>query len=179
MLTLFTKKKITEDKLANVFVNTIMDVVDEGWKDISELIQHDPSLVDSPNLDDSQSDKFLMIVVVANLKFLPKYFGREQEQRLKFKIIEKLSISFGMDEETLYDYVKKYDQFMTRVNHPSKNVLYSMSKAVYHKYQLNACQEDYFKQMNAPNPLLLKRLDEMMENFIWDWDNFLDKYKVA
>ncbi len=179
MLTLFTKKKLTKDKVANVFVNSIIDVVDEGWADVCELINFDPSFVESPGITRDDSDKFLMIVFCANLKFLPKYFGREDESELKFKIVEKLSIAFAMDEEKLYKYVKDYDGFMTRVNHPSKNVLYSMSKTVYHKYRLNNYQEDYFKGLNAPNPLLLKRLDEVMENFIWDWDAFLDKYKVA
>jgi len=179
MLALFTKKKISEDKLSNVFVNTLMDVVDAGWSDLSALITYDPSLVSRPSIKQDNSDKFLMIVIVANLKFLPKYFGREQEQRIKFKIVEKLSLAFGMDDEAVYTHIKAYDSFMSRINHPSKNVLYSMSKTVYHKYHLNSCQEDYFKQLNAPNPLLLKRLDDMMEHFIWDWDNFLDKYKIS
>lgn len=179
MLTLFKKKKLTEDKVANVFVNSIMDVVDNGWEDVAAIINSDPSFIENPGLNEDDSDKFLMIVIVANLKFLPKYFDREQEQRLKLAINEKLAIAFAMDEEKLYKTIKDYGGFMARINHPSKNVLYSMSKALYHKYQLNNYQEPYFKSMNAPNPLLLKRLDEMMEMFIWDWDNFLDNYKVV
>jgi hypothetical protein len=33
--------------------------------------------------------------------------------------------------------------------------------------------------MQAPNPLFLKRLDEVMANFIWDWDVFFKKYKLS
>jgi len=32
--------------------------------------------------------------------------------------------------------------------------------------------------MNTPNPIFLKSLDEVMRNFIWDWEAFCDKYKV-
>ena len=53
-----------------------------------------------------------------------------------------------------------------------------MSKAVFYKCDLNQYQESYFKTMNTPNPLFLKRLDELIINFIWDWDVFLKKFKL-
>jgi hypothetical protein len=31
--------------------------------------------------------------------------------------------------------------------------------------------------MHTPNPLFLKRMDEMMSNFLWDWDQFFKKHK--
>ena len=110
---------------------------------------------------------------------LNKHFDAEQENRIKFKIIEKFSVVFGMEEEKFYSYIKDYSSLMSKLNHASKNVLYSMSKAVYNKYQLNCHQEEYFKEMKTPNPILLKRLDELMENFIWDWEKFFNKYKVT
>ena len=54
-----------------------------------------------------------------------------------------------------------------------------MSKAIFHKYNLNDFQEDYFKNMKAPNPLFLKRLDEIVSHFIWDWDSIKAKLKVV
>ena len=52
-----------------------------------------------------------------------------------------------------------------------------MSKAVFFKYKLGQYQDAYFSQLNAPSPILLKRMDNVMENFLWDWDTFFDKYK--
>ena len=179
MLSFLTKKKISEDKLANVIVNSLCNTVDEGFSDIAGLINDDPTFVTKPNILDHGSDKFLVIVVCANLKMLNKHFDAEQENRIKFKIIEKFSVVFGMEEEKFYSYIKDYSSLMSKLNHPSKNVLYSMSKAVYNKYQLNCHQEEYFKEMKTPNPILLKRLDELMENFIWDWEKFFNKYKVT
>ena len=83
-----------------------------------------------------------------------------------------------MTDVSFENLVKDYKSFIARVNHPSKNMLYGMSKAIFHKYNLNDFQEDYFKRMQAPNPLFLKRMDEVMSNFIWDWDVFFKKYKL-
>jgi len=43
---------------------------------------------------------------------------------------------------------------------------------------LNEFQDEYFKRMQAPNPLFLKRMDEIMVNFIWNWDAFSKKFKL-
>jgi hypothetical protein len=53
-----------------------------------------------------------------------------------------------------------------------------MSKAVFFKYDLGKHQEAYFRKLNAPNPLFLKRLDDVMENFIWDWDHLKENYNL-
>ena len=53
-----------------------------------------------------------------------------------------------------------------------------MSKAVFHKYNLNEFQDEYFKRLQNPNPLFLKRMDEVMKFYIWNWDAFLKKYKI-
>ena len=54
-----------------------------------------------------------------------------------------------------------------------------MSKAVFFKYKLGQYQDDYFAQLNAPNPIFLKRMDSIMENYIWDWNSFFNKYKLS
>ena len=73
---------------------------------------------------------------------------------------------------------REYQSFIAKVNHPSKNLVYGMSKALFEKYALNEYQDEYFRRMQAPNPLFLKRMDEVMVNFIWNWDAFFKKYKI-
>ena len=68
---------------------------------------------------------------------------------------------------------------MNRMNMPSKNVHYAMSKAVFDRYKLNQFQEEYFRNLNTPNPIFLKRTDDIMENFIWDWQEIKDKYRFV
>jgi hypothetical protein len=54
-----------------------------------------------------------------------------------------------------------------------------MSKAVFFKYNLSAYQQDYFKMMQTPNPIFLKKMDEIMSNFLFNWESFTVKYKVV
>ncbi len=78
------------------------------------------------------------------------------------------------------DKMKEYKKFLTRINHPSKNMLYAMSKGMFYKYELNPFQnEEYFRNLQTPNPIFLKRLDEVMGQFIFNWDDFVAKYKVS
>lgn len=91
--------------------------------------------------------------------------------------IEKLAEIYGIEAMDMRQIVQDYRQFMKRVNLPSKTTLYAMSKAIFHKYELNDFQDEYFKRMNAPNPVFLKRLDEMLVNFLWNWDSFYRKYR--
>jgi hypothetical protein len=133
----------------------------------------------SPEMSSTESGEFGLIVIVGHLSFLESTFEAEQAGRVEKLIFEKLARIYDMKEADFEKLVRDYQSFITRVNHPSKNMVYGMSKAMFHKYGLNEFQDDYFKRMQAPNPLFLKRLDEVMANFIWDWDVFFKKYKLS
>ena len=179
MLKTLLKKRISEEKLANVFVNGIIDLVDNAFPEVAALINEDPEFVVCPNVDANDSDKFLLVVIAGNLKYIPDHFEAYQDMRMIEQIYRKVAIAFGWDVEVAKKIIGQYQNFCSRMNHPSKNTLYAMSKGVFYKYNLNACQDDYFKGMNAPNPIFLKRMDEIMLNFIWDWDAYLSKYRVT
>jgi len=85
---------------------------------------------------------------------------------------------FDVDFDKLEGILREYQSYLNRVNHPSNNNLYAMSKAVFFKYDLGKYQEDYFKNMNAPNPLFLKRLDEAMKLFLFNWANTNENYQI-
>ena len=53
-----------------------------------------------------------------------------------------------------------------------------MTRAVIYKYDLIECQDSYFRDMNVPNPIIQKALRDLMVNFIWDWDEISDNYKI-
>lgn len=176
--TLFGKKKYTEDTLANVFVNSIINSVEESFEDITLLLKNDPEFEFRPQLNGNDSDRFLMTVLVGNLNYLPRHFSATEEQLLRRAIIRKFANVFGTTYEEFKGYVAEYEDFMWRINHPSKNILYGMSKTVFYKYNLAQFQDEYFREMRAPNPILLKRMDDLMRNFIWDWDAYLSKIKL-
>jgi hypothetical protein len=179
MFAIFGKKKVKEDIVANIFVNSILNTIDEGFPEIIGIINDSPEFITSPNLAESDVDSFTLIVFAGNLTYIPNYLSNSKDDRVINLIFTKLSRVFDVDQERLEIVIKEYQSYLTKVNHPSKNTLYAMSKAIFGKYELNEYQDEYFKNMKSPNPMFLKRLDEAMENFIWNWDTFNQKYQIS
>lgn len=178
MLGSLIKRKLSDNQVANIFINSIFDTVDNGFKEVAQLINEDVAFISSPSLKENQNGEFALIVIVGNLSFLESTFEAEQAARVEGIIFEKLAKMYEMSTSDFTKLIRDYQSFITRVNHPSKNMIYGMSKAVFHKYDLSQYQDEYFKRMQAPNPLFLKRMDEVMASFIWNWDAFFKKYKL-
>lgn len=172
------KKKLDHNRLANVFVNSLNEAVESGFQDIADMINEDPAFVHEPGINSDFADSFLMIVMVGNLRYLDSHFEAEDAREIRSKIIEKMAAVYEMSLADFEKVVNEHDSFISRVNHPSKNTLYGMSKALFHKFNLNTYQEIYFKSMRSPNPLFLKRMDEIMMRFLWDWDAFFKKHRL-
>jgi hypothetical protein len=179
LLTLFGRKKVSDDKLSTAFVNSLVTTVEEGFSEVAGLINEDSEFVKKPSIDPTNDSRFLLIVLVGNIKMLGDSFDVPTEDKLKSQIFEKAAAVFDTDVETLSKLYSEYSEFMSRVNHPSKNMVYAMARAVFYKYELNKYQSDYFKNLNTPNPIFLKKMSEVMTNFVWNWESFFERYKVS
>ena len=178
MFSTLIKRKLTDNQVANIFINALYDSIDNGFSEVAQLINEDLAFTTSPNIDKYNNGEFGLIVIVGNLSYLESTFDADQAERVETIIFEKLSKFYDLDANAFKIIVKEYQNFILRVNHPSKNWIYGMSKAVFHKYKLNEFQDEYFRRMQAPNPLFLKRMDEVMGNFVWNWDSFFKKYRL-
>ncbi len=178
MIRSFLKKRLTDNQLANIFVNGLLEVIDNGFKEVASMINEDLAFDYSPDIAPTETDEFTMIIIVGNLVQLESHFDYNQAVSVESLIVQKFSNIYGMTENQFSELVSDYKSFISRVNYPSKNVLYGMSKAIFHKYALNDFQEEYFRSMQAPNPLFLKRMDEIVGNFIWNWEAVEKKYKI-
>ena len=178
MFSTLIKRRLTDNQVANIFINAIFDSVDKGFEEVALLINEDTAFSSSPNININNNREFGLIVIVGNLSYLESNFEAEQTERVEKIIFEKLSKLYAIDVSSFKKLIKEYQSFIARVNHPSKNWVYGMSKAIFYKYKLNEFQDEYFKRMQAPNPLFLKRMDEIMVNFIWNWDAFSKKFKL-
>lgn len=179
MLALFGKKKVTDHQVSAYFVHTTIETVEMGWPELVGIINDSPEFVTQPNLDPDDYGKFLMIVVAANFNFIPEYFDEGHDKEIMHASIQKFAEAFGVAPEAFAKKIKDYRDFLSRINHPSKNTLYSMSRGIFHKYELNNFQEEYFRSMNTPNPIFLKNLNDVLGHFLWDWSAFKDKYKLV
>lgn len=178
MLALFGKKKLTEDQIANIFVNTTLEAVESGWPYIRDFILDSPEFVKTPDIEESDFGKFLMIVVSANFSYIPQHFESGPDRAIIRRSVEKFATIFDVTPEHFAKKLKEYKSFLSRVNIPSNNMKYALSKAIFFKYGLNQYQEAYFQSLNTPNPIFLKNLDELMLHYIWDWQTFQAKFKV-
>lgn len=178
MLTIFGKKKIKEDVVTNIFVNTIFNTIDKGFSEIVGLLNDAPEFEISPKIAINNVDHFTLIVFAGNIQNIATYFNNEQGDRITELILNKLCKIYEVDYDKLCDVLKHYQCYLSKINHPSKNMLYAMSKAIFGKYDLYKFQDEYFKNMKSPNPMLLKRLDEVMETFLWNWNSFTKKHQI-
>jgi hypothetical protein len=178
MLSTILKKRLSASQFANIFINVIYETTENGFEVIAEMINSDPAFIVSPEIKIENSEPFQFIVLAANFKNLEKHFDTQEAEEIKSNILSKLSTIYKTDTKKILDVIHHYIQLINRVNHPSKNMLYGMSKALFYKYDLNNFQDEYFKRMQAPNPLFLKRMDNILVNFLWDWDSFTKKYRI-
>lgn len=179
MLNIFGKRKIKTDKVANILVNYILEVTEKGYESVDALILNSNEFVEKPESNPEGLKNFLLIVFVGNMSFIPHYFDINIEEEITNECFNKLALAFDTDSETLKSLFKEYKSCMVKVNHPSKNMLYAMSKGLFHKLELNDYQEEFFKSQNVPNPTFIKKLDEIMAQTIFNWEDFLNKHKVA
>jgi hypothetical protein len=179
MLTIFGRKKVTAERVAHIFAHNIVETVETGFEDVAGFINDSPEFVQSPAISDQDYGKFLMIVLAGNYSYLSQHFTNGMDKEIIESITHKLAPAFEMTPIEFSLKIKEYKECMSRANHPSKNIVYAMSKGVFLKYNLVEFQEDYFKQMKTPNPIFLKNLDDLMKNFLWNWEVFNEKYKVV
>lgn len=178
-ITSIFKKKVSEEKVAELFVNIIFNAVDTSFSEVAELLNHDVNLLRRAQVDPQDQDDFLMIVITGNFHLLDNYFYEGQEDRIRQLTIEKLAAIYGVDTVTMRTAIDNMLAFFGKINYPSKNTHYAMSRAVFFKYGLNEFQKDYFKNLNTPDPILLKNIDEIMEQFIIKWDTFTEKFRIT
>lgn len=178
MFDFLTKKKVSDVTLAKVFINGLLQTVEEGFEEVKALIISDPTFTQPPKIENATDDQFIMILIAGNLTYLDHYFEPTKSSAVRACILEELGKVFEMPKSNLEVLIKNYESYLGRVNHPSKNTLYAISKAIFFKYDLNQYQEDYFKSLKTPSPVFIKHLNQAMENFIWDWSIVLKNKKL-
>lgn len=178
MLKTILKRKLSDDLLANVFINVLVEATESSFEDISAGVNDDSAFVVNPNLKTEDIEHFQFVVIAANISLIQSTFDAVHATQMERMVSRKLAGIFDTTVEEMSVKIKGYQSFINRVNHPSKNLVYGMSKAIFAKYELHNFQDEYFKSLAAPNPLFIKRMNEITELFLWDWDSFFGKFKL-
>ena len=50
---------------------------------------------------------------------------------------------------------------------------------LFNEYDLFCFQDTYYREVKAPNPIILKRLNSLMGYFLWSWTDVQEQYRVV
>ncbi|MBV6405383.1 MAG: hypothetical protein GFGODING_02151 [Flavobacteriales bacterium] len=169
-----------EERLANVLVNALLEMVEQGFPDVAAELGESPELDGGQVIDPADDGAFLMIVLAGNLLELDRQLPSGPDRRITALTLSKFAQATGVQTSDLEREVGMLKAMMARLNHPSKNTVYAMSRALFHQYDLFGHQTDeYFRDKREPHPVTLKRLNGLMGFFLWDWENFHEHYRIA
>lgn len=129
--TLFVKKRITHKILAKQFVHRTLIALDETFEDFMDAIYNDSELKSHPDLNYKDPKVLMFIIIAGNIRFFERILSSHEENTICNSIILEMSEVFEMDFNIMKEELESYSSFISRVNHPSKNILYGMSKAVF------------------------------------------------
>jgi hypothetical protein len=177
--TLFGKKKMTEDKLSNVFVNAVLELTDQGFPMVAEELNESPEFEVSPDLDPADDARFAMVVLAGNLLEMERVVGPGLDKRLFSLSISKFAQAFDRTGTDMEDEIRALQGRMERINYPSKNTARAMSAVLFQEYELFCFQDIYFREQRSPNPIILKRINNLMGYFLWSWTEVLEQYRVV
>lgn len=174
-----TRKRLSEGKLATMYVNAIIDMVDTTFPEVAGLINEDPQFETPPHIDAANSNHFLYIVIAGNLSYIPEKFPSPQDKRISNLIIEKFAKVLGIKPDDFLRVINEYTEFIDQVGQPSLNRLHGIVKAVFFKYDLNDFQEEHFRKQNSPSPVFIHKMTDVFSHFIWSWDSFFSTYRLS
>ncbi len=177
--TLFGKKRITEEKLANVFINTVLEMCAEGYPLVAAELNEAPEFEESPGLSEDDDARFLLIVLTANLMEMNRALGPGVDKRMHSLAVSKFAQATGQDCTDVEEAVRALRDRMARLNAPSKNSVYAMGKALFLEYDLYRFQEEYFRATRSPNPIVLKRLNALFGYFMFGWAEVTEQYRIG
>ena len=177
--TIFGKKRISEDKFANVFVNAVLRLTEQGYPTVVAELEEASEFVTRPVFGPGDDELFALILFAGNLMEAPKHMSSGQDQRLAQHAYSKFAPLMDTSAAELETETIALQHFMARINHPSKNTVYAMSKAIFHKYDLFRHQNAYFREQKAPDPIVLSRINKLMQYCLWDWAELLEDWKVT
>jgi len=177
---LFGKKKIKKEKAVEIYVDTIFDVIERGFPEIASFINEEKQFNKSPQIGQEDFEWFTYIIYGGNVLNLYEYFEQEQADDMKMLIVREVAERYTKrDQHIAEEIILEYEKFLLEIQKKNKNIVKTISLALFNKFELNNYQDEHYQRLNAPNPVFLKELNEMMELFVWNWEDFLQKYRIG
>ena len=179
-LGLLSKKKKVQPVIASsIYVAILRNVISEGFIEIKDFINNNSNLEGNPNLNESDIDWFSNVIFLGNIKNLDIYFEEDEVSTLRALILDEIHKDLEVNEQHLaierfLDYENYFQELLVKFEFP----ISAMAHAIFEKYNINDFQGNLFKKKNKPNPVFLNELKNLLNHFIWNWEEYLEKNKL-
>jgi hypothetical protein len=173
------KKKVNLPTAISIYVSLLQKVILEGFVEIKDFINNNNNLESKPNIKDTDIDWFLNVIFLGNIKNLELYFEEDEVSVLRALILDEIykdleDNSQHLAIERFLDYENYFKDLLVKCELP----INAMAYAIFEKYNINNFQGDLFKKKNKPNPVFLNELKNLLNHFIWNWDEYLERNKL-
>jgi hypothetical protein len=179
MFNLFGKKKIKADELAPTYAFTIYQAIEAGFPEITGYLNEDTDFEEAPAINPTEDEWFIYIVFAGNLLHLEHHFPQEQVPDLTRIFAHQFTAMMGKDplddSQMIYDYI----DYLKKLNQDQQSIAKSMALGLFRKYDLGKYQQEHFQKQDIPSPKVMKDLSDMVMYFLWNWEDYLSKYKVS
>lgn len=173
------KEKISINKLAKLYASTLYEVVVQGFPEVVGFVNDNRKFEESPNLSEEDVKWFLMIVFTANNHQLYDFLDEKMADAVHDAIIQEMVEMSDEETDVVQDMVADYAQFFQEQLAEIGKMEKAMASCIFIKYNLNEYQGKLLKNQNEANPVFLQELTNLLSHFVWNWDDFLAKYKVT
>ena len=82
------------------------------------------------------------------------------------------------DKITAVEGFLQYEGYFMDLMNEFGSEIDAMAFAIFDKYNINEFQGELFKRKNKPNPIFISEMKNLIQHFIWNWDEYLQKNKI-
>ena len=174
------KKKVKGALAAAIYVNLLNNVIEAGFIEIKDFINNNNNLEDNPNLTDDDVEWFRNIIFLGNMKNLDTFFEEKESIILRGFILDEMHEELSKDEQHLaIERFLDYENYFNELLIENEYAINAMAYGIFEKYNINKYQGDLFKRKNKPNPIFYNELKNLLEHFMWNWEDYLEKNKIG
>ena len=173
------KKKVKPATAVSIYVALLQNVILEGFIEIRDFINNNNNLESNPNLTDNDIEWFSNVIFLGNIKNLDLYFEDAEATLLRALILDEIHKDLeGNSKFLAVERFLDYENYFKELLIKHEFQISAMAHAIFEKYKINDFQGDLFRKKNKPNPIFLNELKNLLNHFIWNWEEYLEKNKL-
>ena len=173
------KKKVKPATAISIYVAVLNNVISGGFIEIKDFINNNNNLESNPNLDNNDINWFSNVVFLGNIKNLDMFFEEDEVSILRTLILDEIYKNLdGNAQHLAIERFLDYENYFKDLLSKHESSINAMAHAIFEKYNINDFQGDLFKKKNKPNPVFLNELKNLLNHFIWNWEEYLEKNKL-